>query len=245
MNKRLEIKYININDIKPYEKNPRNNKDAIPFVVESIKKFGFKNPIILDKNNVIICGHTRLEAAKKLKIDELPCLYADDLTEEQIKAFRLVDNKVAEKATWNDDLLEIELNDILNINMQDFGFDLLKDIEELVNPYSQKVNIPQYEITGDCPDISELVDDIKTKELIREIQESSVSEKEKEFLMNAAMRHLVFNYKLIAEYYAHADEEMQKLMEKSALVIIDLDDAIANGYAQMIEKLKEMVDDDE
>ena len=245
MNKRLEIKYININDIKPYEKNPRNNKDAIPFVVESIKKFGFKNPIILDKNNVIVGGHTRLEAAKELKIDELPCLYADDLTEEQIKAFRLVDNKVAEKATWNDDLLEIELNDILNINMQDFGFDLLKDIEELVNPYSQKVNIPQYEITGDCPDISELVDDIKTKELIREIQESSVSEKEKEFLMNAAMRHLVFNYKLIAEYYAHADEEMQKLMEKSALVIIDLDDAIANGYAQMIEKLKEMVDDDE
>lgn len=245
MNKRLEIKYININDIKPYEKNPRNNKDAIPFVVESIKKFGFKNPIILDKNNVIICGHTRLEAAKELKIDELPCLYADDLTEEQIKAFRLVDNKVAEKATWNDDLLEIELNDILNINMQDFGFDLLKDIEELVNPYSQKVNIPQYEITGDCPDISELVDDIKTKELIREIQESSVTDKEKEFLMNAAMRHLVFNYKLIAEYYAHADEEMQKLMEKSALVIIDLDDAIANGYAQMIEKLKEMVDDDE
>ena len=240
-----QIKMVKIEDLKPYENNPRFNDEAVAGVVKSIKEFGFQNPMIIDENNTIICGHTRYKASLELGLTEVPCIIADDLTEEQIKAFRLVDNKVAEKATWNDDLLEIELNDILNINMQDFGFDLLKDIEELVNPYSQKVNIPQYEITGDCPDISELVDDIKTKELIREIQESSVSEKEKEFLMNAAMRHLVFNYKLIAEYYAHADEEMQKLMEKSALVIIDLDDAIANGYAQMIEKLKEMVDDDE
>lgn len=236
---------VELKDLKPYENNPRNNDEAVKYVAKSIEEFGFKVPMVIDKDNVIVAGHTRYKAAKKLGIEEVPCIIADDLTEEQIKAFRLVDNKVAERATWNDDLLEIELNDILNINMQDFGFDLLKDIEELVNPYSQKVNIPQYEITGECPDISELVDDIKTKELIREIQESNVSDKEKEFLINGAMRHLVFNYKLIAEYYAHANEEMQKLMEKSALVIIDLDDAIANGYAQMIEKLKEMVDDDE
>ena len=241
----MQIKMVELKDLKPYENNPRNNDEAVKYVAKSIEEFGFKVPMVIDKDNVIVAGHTRYKAAKKLGIEEVPCIIADDLTEEQIKAFRLVDNKVAERATWNDDLLEIELNDILNINMQDFGFDLLKDIEELVNPYSQKVNIPQYEITGECPDISELVDDIKTKELIREIQESNVSDKEKEFLINGAMRHLVFNYKLIAEYYAHANEEMQKLMEKSALVIIDLDDAIANGYAQMIEKLKEMVDDDE
>ena len=243
--KKMQIKMVELKDLKPYENNPRNNDEAVKYVAKSIEEFGFKVPMVIDKDNVIVAGHTRYKAAKKLGIEEVPCIIADDLTEEQIKAFRLVDNKVAERATWNDDLLEIELNDILNINMQDFGFDLLKDIEELVNPYSQKVNIPQYEITGECPDISELVDDIKTKELIREIQESNVSDKEKEFLINGAMRHLVFNYKLIAEYYAHANEEMQKLMEKSALVIIDLDDAIANGYAQMIEKLKEMVDDDE
>ena len=123
----LEIKYININDIIPYEKNPRKNEDAIPYVMESIKNFGFKNPIILDKNNVIVCGHTRLESAKRLNMQEVPCLYADDLTDEQIKAFRLAENKVSEYAKWDKDLLDLELED-LEINMEDFGFDL--DIEE-------------------------------------------------------------------------------------------------------------------
>ena len=123
----LEIKYININDIIPYEKNPRKNEDAIPYVMESIKNFGFKNPIILDKNNVIVCGHTRLESAKRLNMQEVPCLYADDLTDEQIKAFRLAENKVSEYAKWDKDLLDLELEE-LEINMENFGFDL--DIEE-------------------------------------------------------------------------------------------------------------------
>jgi len=127
----LKIEYIDINDIKPYEKNPRKNEDAIPYVMESIKQFGFKNPVILDKNNVIVAGHTRIESAKRLGINEIPCIYADDLTDEQIKAFRLADNKVAEIAEWDIDLLDTELDDILNIDMSDFGFDLdLEDEEE-------------------------------------------------------------------------------------------------------------------
>lgn len=124
MNK-LEIKYININDIKPYKKNPRINDNAIPFVMESIKQFGFKNPIIIDKNNVIVCGHTRLRSAEKLGIKEIPCIYADDLTEEQVKAFRLADNKVSEKAEWDFDLLNDELTDILDIDMDLLGFENL------------------------------------------------------------------------------------------------------------------------
>ena len=98
MSKKLEIKYVNINDITPYENNPRINEEAIPLVAKSIEEFGFRNPIIIDKNNVIVCGHTRYEAAKRLEMEELPCLYADDLTEEQIRAFRLADNKVSERA---------------------------------------------------------------------------------------------------------------------------------------------------
>ena len=120
-----------INNIKPYKKNPRKNEKAIPYVMESIKQFGFKNPVILDKNNVIVAGHTRIESAKRLGITEIPCIYADDLTDEQIKAFRLADNKVAEIAEWDIDLLDTELDDILNIDMSDFGFDLdLEDEEE-------------------------------------------------------------------------------------------------------------------
>ena len=128
---KLKIEYVDINNIKPYKKNPRKNEDAIPYVMESIKQFGFKNPVILDKDNVIVAGHTRIESAKRLGITEIPCIYADDLTDEQIKAFRLADNKVAEIAEWDIDLLDTELDDILNIDMSDFGFDLdLEDEEE-------------------------------------------------------------------------------------------------------------------
>ena len=129
MNK-LKIEYVNINSIKPYKKNPRKNEDAIPYVMESIKQFGFKNPVILDKDNVIVAGHTRIESAKRLGITEIPCIYADDLTDEQIRAFRLADNKVAEIAEWDIDLLDTELDDILNIDMSDFGFDLDFEDEE-------------------------------------------------------------------------------------------------------------------
>lgn len=121
---KLEIEYVDINSIKPYEKNPRHNEEAIPYVMNSIKEFGFKNPIIIDKNNVIIAGHTRLESAKRLGMNEVPIIHADDLNEEQIKAFRLADNKVSEKAEWDIDLLNEELGNFDTIDMTDFGFDL-------------------------------------------------------------------------------------------------------------------------
>jgi ParB-like chromosome segregation protein Spo0J len=125
----LKIEYIDIDKIKPYEKNPRHNEEAIPYVMNSIKEFGFKVPIILDKNNVIIAGHTRLESAKRLGMKEVPYLYANDLTEEQVKAFRLADNKVSEKAEWNFELLQEELED-LDLDMEDFGFDIDSEIEK-------------------------------------------------------------------------------------------------------------------
>lgn len=118
----MVITELKLSEIKPYEKNPRYNDDAVPTVMESIKQFGFKNPIIVDKDKVIICGHTRYKAAKKLKMETVPTISADDLTEEQIKAFRLADNKVSEIATWDEGLLTEELESILNIDMTDFGF---------------------------------------------------------------------------------------------------------------------------
>ncbi len=121
---------MQINEIKtelliPYENNPRLNDSAVDGVVKSIQQFGFKVPIVIDKNNVIIAGHTRLKAALKMGLNKVPCILADDLDEQQIKAYRLVDNKVAERATWDFDMLEIELNGLkdIQVDMEFFGFD--------------------------------------------------------------------------------------------------------------------------
>ena len=118
----MEVININVNQLPPYENNPRNNNKAIQYVANSIKEFGFKVPLVIDKDNVVICGHTRLLAAKQLGMEEVPCTVADDLTDEQIKAFRLADNKVAEIATWDLGALVDELKDINFIDMEDFGF---------------------------------------------------------------------------------------------------------------------------
>ena len=135
----MEIIYKNVNDLIPYEKNPRKNSKAVKYVANSIKNFGFKIPIVIDSNNVVICGHTRLMACKKLNIDTVPCIIADDLTDEQIKAFRLADNKVSEKAEWDFDLLNEEMDDIVSFDMEDFGFEMfsMDDIDEL-DGYNEK-----------------------------------------------------------------------------------------------------------
>ena len=123
--KEMKIEYIPLSEIKPYENNPRINDEAVKYVANSIKEFGFKNPIIIDKNNVIVAGHTRLKACKKLEITKAPCIRADDLTENQIKAFRLADNKLGEIATWDFNSLAVELANIENINMSNFNFEPL------------------------------------------------------------------------------------------------------------------------
>ena len=125
----MNIINMMIDDLIPYEKNPRVNDEAVKYVANSIKEFGFKVPIIVDKNNVIVAGHTRYKACKELGIKNVPVIVADDLNEEQIKAFRLADNKVSEKAEWNFELLQEELAD-LDIDMSDFGFDIDLDIDE-------------------------------------------------------------------------------------------------------------------
>lgn len=131
-----------IDELIPYEKNPRKNDEAVKYVAESIKAFGFKVPIVIDKNNVIVAGHTRYKASKKLKLTEVPCIVADDLTDEQIKAYRLADNKVAEKADWDFELLDAELDDLFDFDMTLFGFeDVLEETEAKDDAY--EVNVPE------------------------------------------------------------------------------------------------------
>lgn len=115
------LKNIPITELKPYPNNPRKNDHAVDAVAASIREFGFKVPLVIDKDGVIIAGHTRYKAAQKLGLKELPCIVADDLTDDQIKAFRLADNKTAELAEWDFELLDLELDDI-ELDMEPFGF---------------------------------------------------------------------------------------------------------------------------
>lgn len=131
-----EIIYLSLNEIKPYKNNPRINDDAVKMVAKSIEEFGFKNPLIVDSNKIIIAGHTRLKAAEKLGIEEIPVIIADDLTEDQANALRLVDNRTSELAEWDFEKLKQELDNI-NMSMHEFDFNYdelniedLKPIEE-------------------------------------------------------------------------------------------------------------------
>lgn len=145
----MKIVNLKTEQLIPYINNPRNNDDAVDKVASSIKEFGFKVPIVINKDNVVVTGHTRLKAAKKLGIEEVPCIIADDLTDAQIKAFRIADNKVSEYAEWNEDLLKVELEqleemdfdlDELNIDYSDFDLDIGEDIEE-IEP--EEVEVPE------------------------------------------------------------------------------------------------------
>lgn len=174
----MKIVNKSVAELIPYANNPRDNETAVDAVASSIENFGFKNPIIIDKNNEIIAGHTRLLAAKKLDMEEVPTIVADDLNEDQIKAFRLADNKVAELANWNSDALEEELEGLQGIiDMEQFGFDdMLQDVEAIVEeddfdevlpeePESELGDIYQlgehYLMVGDCTkkeDVLKLMD---------------------------------------------------------------------------------------
>lgn len=136
----LRVKYAPIDDVRPYEDNPRHNDEAVEAVAASIREFGWKQPIVVDADGTIIVGHTRWKAAKRLGMDEVPVVVASDLTPEQCAAYRLADNKVGELAEWDQALLAQELDGLADLDMSAYGFDsgeLLSgaDIDELFEDY--------------------------------------------------------------------------------------------------------------
>lgn len=138
----MNIVYKPIEEIQEYANNPRHNESAVPYVAESIKRFGFKVPILLDAQGVIIAGHTRLKAARELGMVEIPCIIADDLTEEEARAFRIADNKVSELSEWDMEKLADELAE-LDMDWESFGFsdsddeELFADAPELAKVYKE------------------------------------------------------------------------------------------------------------
>lgn len=127
----MQIIEMQIDSLREYENNPRNNDLAVEKVAASIHNFGFKVPIIVDKNNVIVAGHTRLKALKRLGWETVPCVIADDLTDEQIKAFRLADNKVAEYSRWDTEKLKAEYEKITGIDLSVFGFEKVEEASQV------------------------------------------------------------------------------------------------------------------
>ena len=138
-----------INELKEYKNNPRKNDKAVEYLKSSIRDFGFKVPIVIDSDDVIVCGHTRLKAAKALKMKTVPCIVADDLTDEQIKAFRLADNQVTALSTWDNEMLDAEL-EALGIDMSAYGFTLGKVLENS----SEEIDVADFddeEFEYECP----------------------------------------------------------------------------------------------
>ena len=248
------LEYISVDALIPYARNSRTHSDAqVAQIAASIREFGFTNPVLIDDQGGIIAGHGRTMAARKLKINEIPCLRLSHLTDAQKKAYIIADNKLALNAGWDESMLKIEIDELKNINFDIslLGFDdlELKELfeeneDESENEYTQKVDSPTYEPSEVKPDIKELFDDSKAFNLIEKIKSANLPQAEKDFLMLTAGRHVVLNFQMIADYYAHSDEQMQSLMEDSALVIVDFNDAISNGWVNLSEKLDAMYDEE-
>lgn len=247
----LKIVYKKTEDLIPYARNSRTHDEAqVAQIAASIKEFGFTNPILLDGENGIIAGHGRVLAAQKLGETKVPTIELAHLNEHQKRAYIIADNKLALNAGWNEQMLALEINDLkeAGYQLEILGFDQteLKDIFKVQDDidqesiYSQNIDAPTYAPTDEKPNITDLFNDEKAMDLIATIRESKLNEKEKQFLMTAASRHIVFDYAKIANFYAHSSKECQELMEKSALVIIDYNKAIENGFVKLTKDINNM-----
>lgn len=214
----MQVQNIEISQIKPYEKNPRLNEKAVDKVAASIKAFGFRQPILVDKDMVIIAGHTRRLAALKLGLETVPVIVCEDLSEDKVKALRLADNKVAEASKWDTTLLIDELKElddyVRDFDMEDFGFDLKKLLDGLDSEEQEGFFTP----TGECPKISECLDDSIMRGLFTRIDALDESDELKDFLKQGAIRRVFFNFDKIAEFYGFQSPLVRQLMEDCDLV---------------------------
>lgn len=265
----MEIRWVELDSLTPYEKNSKKHpQEQIEKLAKEIKEVGWTQPIVVDKNFVIVAGHGRRLAAMKAGINTVPVyVLPDNISKERIRAIRLFDNKTAETG-WDENILKSELieiasfdgfsNDWVGYDFQELVDILPEDhsfIQDKINvkeveidnneleKYTSKIEPPIYAPTGEKPDVTELADLTKTLSLIQRINESKNLPVEIiEFLRAAATRHTVFNYAKIAEFYAHADKSVQSLMEDSALVIIDYKKAIEGGFMKLSKANAELAE---
>lgn len=245
--KNMQIIEIDINDIKQYKNNAKiHTKKQIEQIVKSIERYGNNDPIAIDENNTIIEGHGRYLALKKLGYTEVPVIKLEHLTEEQKREYILVHNKLTMNTDFDLETLKSEL-DFINFDMTEFDFDIFENIPDEFaeeNPYTTKITTPTYEPTKEqAPEISELYNMDKAKRLIERIERSDLKPEIKEFLKIASYRHVVFDYRNIAEFYSHADKDTQELFEDNLLVIIDYNKAIENGVINITADIAELANE--
>ena len=252
----MKITERKVDALIPYAFNNKVHDEVqVNRIANSIKEFWFTQPLVIDKDNVVIIGHWRLEAAKKLWMEEVPCVIMSDLTEAQVKKLRILDNKLNE-SEYDLANLRLELESLPDLNFWDLELtsaDLFPelDLEEISddvmedNWYTQKTDTPIYEPTGEKVEIDEMINTDKYKELIDKINDAKLPDDIKDFLLKASTRHIQFNYKKIAEYYSNAPKEIQELFEDNALVIIDFDKAIEDWYTLLLNQFRWEINEDE
>lgn len=249
MAKIAEVREVEPKLLKFYENNAKiHGKEQIKKLKDSIEEFGFLTPCLIDRDYNLIAGHGRVMAALELNMQTVPCVFIEGLSETQRRAYILADNRLGELGEWDMVAVNEELQALADdgFSVLTTGFDFEVDTADITEeePYTKVVNIPQYEPSAEEVTLGDCVDTTKYDQLVKEINASSLDEDDKAFLRLAAARHIVFSYKKIADYYASASAEMQKLMEKSALVIIDVEDAIAYWYAELKSYLDEIEERD-
>lgn len=250
------IEMLNPADLVAYARNSRTHSAyQVKQIASSIKEFGFTNPVLIADDETVIAGHGRVLAALDLGLSSVPCIRLSHLNETQRRAYVIADNQLALQAGWDDEMLKSELE---ALRLEDFETDLLgfdedeikringKEAAPSVTDYSRKIEAPTYTPAEQKPATSELIYLEKVRELEQEIVDSKeITEEETDFLLEAARRHARFDFRSIADYYSHASAPMQRLMEKSGLVIIDFDKAIENGFVALSNRLMEQYAADE
>lgn len=248
---RWDIKRLNPAVYNP-RKTLRPGDSEYEALKRSIETFGYVDPIIVNADGTVIGGHQRLNVLLDLGYTEVDVAVVN-LSKNDEKALNIALNKISgefdpEKlaalfAELQVDGYDATLSGFEQKEIADILSGVVNEERKAQEQYATKVAAPIYEITGDTPDISELFDQTKARQLLADIEsDGSISEDEREFLRLAAMRHVVFDYRNIAEYYAAASPAMQGLMEDSALVIIDFDAAIAGGYVRLKRGVEEMLE---
>lgn len=254
----MKVEEIETDNLIEYAFNNRvHSPGQVDRIANSILEFGFTQPIVIDEDNVVLVGHGRLAAAKKLSLTKVPVVQLSDLSETQKRAYRILDNKLQNDSEWNYDNLKIEMDLLAQADypVDDWG---LTDLTAMLiegqaeaasglegDKYTKKIEAPIYEPTGEKPDVRSLFDTAKSKSLAERIKAcNELTKEEREFLEHAAQRHTVFDYQKIAEFYAHAPAHVQELMEESALVIIDFNKAIEAGFVKLTEDLAEVYRND-
>lgn len=236
----------------------KHGQDDVEGICKSLRQFKQQTPIVISSDNVVVKGNGTVMAAMKLGWTNIDAVRTT-LTGEQVKAYAIADNRTAELSEWDTAKLLETLQGFSDKSLLDAcSFDevaidkLLTEVTVVVdpaeptdpadNPYTAKVEAPIYTPKGEQPAVGVLLDRSKTEELAEEILSAALPDEIEGFLLHAAQRHTVYNFRSIAEFYCHATPAVQQLMERSGLVIIDFDKAIQNGFVKLTEKLGEIAD---